>query len=382
LLVNGKKMSSRTVRSALASLFFFTALGTRAQQPPPSLDGRTAEQAYKNIQVLRGTPASQMSQSMHLMSGALGVNCEYCHVEQAFDKDDIPLKQTAREMIVLMMSINQSAFGGKQVVTCYTCHQGRAVPISAPVLPVPPYAEIKPAGVLPTIDAVLTAYVQALGGEQAMRRVRSRLITATQDIPTGPGGVVPMPARTERYQKAPNLLLNVYHTATYTIANGFDGARAWSQDVRGRVTEALQIDQGRAKRSSDFYEPLRLKEQYAKLEVAGVHTINGREAYVVVGHLDDDLPERLYFDTTTGLLLRRATALPTTAGESPFQIDYDDYRDTGSGVKIPFVIRMTPASPRTELVPQSMIRVVTVQDNIAIDDSKFARPQSQGGSAR
>ena len=36
---------------------------------------------------LKGTPADELNQSMHLMKGALGVDCTYCHVEREWDKD-------------------------------------------------------------------------------------------------------------------------------------------------------------------------------------------------------------------------------------------------------------------------------------------------------
>src|ERR1044072_7768194 len=80
----------------------------RAQQP--ALDGKTAEQVFKNIQVMQGTPASELNASMHLIRAALGVECEYCHVEGARDKDDKEPKQTARKMITMMMEINKTSF--------------------------------------------------------------------------------------------------------------------------------------------------------------------------------------------------------------------------------------------------------------------------------
>ena len=48
----------------------------------------------------------------------------------------------------------------------------------------------------------------------------------------------------------------------------------------------------------------------------------------------NDTPERLFFDAQTGLLLRKITVTTTAAENLPAQVDYDDYRDTGSGVKI------------------------------------------------
>ena len=85
-------------------------------------------------------PASQLDPAMDVMAAALGVNCGHCHVMAGrgqpaeFDKDDKQAKRTARKMIVMMQKINHEFFGGDQVVTCATCHNGRAEPRSLPPL--------------------------------------------------------------------------------------------------------------------------------------------------------------------------------------------------------------------------------------------------------
>ena len=122
---------------------------------------------------------------------------------------------------------------------------------------------------------------------------------------------------------------------------------------------------------------MNLKQEYAQLTVRGIEKVNGRDAYLVVGVPAGDKPESLYFDTQTGLLLRRQTVLPTPIGDSPFQTDFDDYRDTGSGVKFPFLIHMNPANARTELAPEATLRVIKVEDNGAIDAAKFVKPASK-----
>jgi outer membrane lipoprotein-sorting protein len=352
-----------------------------AQGVSAASEGKTAEQVYKNITALQGTPANEMNQSMHLMKGALGVDCVYCHIEREWEKDVKPPKQVARAMITMMMDINRRQFAGRQVVTCYTCHNGRATPLDMPVFPVlEPKIEPKPT--VPTVDQILTKYVQALGGEQAIRKVTRRLVSGTQFIPTGPGGTVPTPAAVERYLKAPNLAVTVYRAPTYTISQGFDGKTAWSQDQAGRVSEPIKLDTGRAMRAADFYEPLNLKQQYTKMTVTGIERVRDHDAYVVVGVPQDDAPERLYFDTQTGLLVRKQTVLPTPVGNSPFETDFEDYRDTGSGVKFPFLIQMNPANARTELAPTATLRITKVEDNAPIDDAKFVRPESRQPAAR
>jgi hypothetical protein len=176
--------------------------------------------------------------------------------------------------------------------------------------------------------------------------------------------------------------VNIYHTPTYTISDGFDGTKAWSQDMRGRVAEPQNIDQVRAKRDADFYLPLDLKKVYAKMEVRRIAKVNGHDAYVVAATPQGDNVERLYFDVSTGLLIRKASVLPTQAGNSPFQVDYDDYRNTGSGVKFPYLITMSPANPRTVLYGTATINVTKVEDNAPLETSKFAKPESKVASAQ
>jgi len=83
-----------------------------------------AEQVFKNIQVLKGTPAYQVVPSMQFIGAALGVECEFCHVRGALDKDDKKPKQTARQMIQMQMAINRDNFKGEREVTCFSCHRG------------------------------------------------------------------------------------------------------------------------------------------------------------------------------------------------------------------------------------------------------------------
>ncbi len=366
----------RLIRCAWIVLLAGACAASALAQVSPANEGKKAEEVYKNIQALRGTPANELNQSMHLMKAAVGLDCIDCHIEREWEKDVKPPKDVARRMIVMMNDINTRQFGGKQVVTCNTCHNGHPTPTSMPSFPVfEPATTAKPA--LPTADQIFAKYVQALGGEPALRKVTSRAVTGTQYIPTGPGGVVPTPASVERYQKAPNLSVTIYRAPAFSIAEGFDGTAAWTQNQAGRVLDPVKLDAGRAARAADFYEPLNLKRQYAELTVRGIEKVNGRDAYLVVGVPAGDRPESLYFDTQTGLLLRKQTVLPTPIGDSPFQTDYDDYRDTGSGVRLPFLIHMSPANARTELAPDATLRVIKVEDNTAIDDAKFVKPASR-----
>ena len=106
--------------------------GVKAQSGSPSPAPKKAEEQFKNIQVLKGIPADQVIPSMQFITASLGVECEFCHVQGAFEKDDKKPKQTARKMMDMMFAINKENFEGHREVTCYSCHRGNAHPVAIP----------------------------------------------------------------------------------------------------------------------------------------------------------------------------------------------------------------------------------------------------------
>lgn len=143
---------------------------------------RPAEELSKNIQVLKGLPASRVLTVMHLMRTALGVRCDYCHVAE-FGKywmDDKPPKQIARRMITMVSEINKANFGGRPVVTCNTCHRGQTKPAAVPpilqgeVSATSEEPRTKVSDPLPTVDQVVDKYYRAIGGQAAAQKITSR----------------------------------------------------------------------------------------------------------------------------------------------------------------------------------------------------------------
>src|SRR5437899_13061225 len=80
------------ISASLAALLAAALLTARAQNPPQAQPAqgapKTASQQFKNIQVLKDIPADQLIPGMQFITASLGVECEYCHVEHAMDKDD------------------------------------------------------------------------------------------------------------------------------------------------------------------------------------------------------------------------------------------------------------------------------------------------------
>lgn len=142
---------------------------------PAASQGSAPTPRFKNVQVLKDVPPDQLIPGMQFISASLGVECEFCHVRDAFEKDDKPPKQTARQMIKMMFAINTGHFHGERAVTCNTCHRGSIRPVEIPMLDsgAPYLSEAKSADQpsihtasdLPSSDDVIRKYIQAVGGQ-------------------------------------------------------------------------------------------------------------------------------------------------------------------------------------------------------------------------
>jgi photosynthetic reaction center cytochrome c subunit len=347
----------------------------RAQAAAAPAEGsapQTAEQKFKNIQVLKDIPSDDLVPAMRFISDSLGVDCEYCHVRNAFDKDDIEKKKIARNMITMMMAINKDNFKGRQEVTCNSCHHGAAEPAAIPEVadanfrPAPRgpggpgmNAEAKPP-VLPPPDQTIEKYVQAVGGADAFQKITSRVEKGTLSG-FGPEGVP-----VDVYAKAPDMRAAVTHTPRGDSVTAFDGRVGWltgfgrPRQMNGGDLEVMKLD-------ADFYFPIRLKQIFAQFRPRPSEKIDGKEANLIFGLRHGQPPVRLYFDKESGLLIRMVTYVQTPLGRIPAQTDYTDYRDA-DGVKIPF--RWTVSRPGGRFT----IQVNDVQQNVTVDDSKFAMP--------
>src|SRR6266853_1331376 len=126
--VTSLRLFAASMDVALAAVLI-SAAPQQPQAPALLPPVRTAPQQYKNIQVWKDVPAAQINPTMHLISAQLGVQCQFCHIWEEWDREDKPQKQIARNMISMMVELNRTAFGGTPVVTCFTCHQGKAKPL-------------------------------------------------------------------------------------------------------------------------------------------------------------------------------------------------------------------------------------------------------------
>jgi hypothetical protein len=337
-----------------------------------------SEEAFKNIQVIKGVPVDEFMGTMGLFSAALNVCCGDCHVgaggsDPKWEADDKPEKRIARRMVTMVANINKENFGGAQMVTCYTCHHGSTFPATTPpidsiyseasvvppdLLPIAP-----PNSGVPTAEQILDKYIQALGGAARLASLTSYTEKGTSHLF---GEAAEDPA--EIYAKAPNHLATIVHQRGGDLARTFDGMDAWVM-LPLTVTSEYQLHAGAlegAKVDAQLAFPGGLKQLFKNWRVGYPTTLDGRDVSVIQGS-GPGLLATFYFDKQTGLLTRMIRTATTVLGRVPTQIDYSDYRPV-NGVMMPYKWTFGWVSGREEYV------ISEIKPNVPVDEKIFARP--------
>lgn len=358
------------VSAALASVLVAALLAARAQNPPqagpPQGAPKTASQQFKNVQVLKDIPADQLIPAMQFITASLGVECEYCHVEHANEKDDKKTKVTARKMIEMMLTTNQENFEGHREVTCYTCHQGGAKPVGVPVIaehekmPEMMANDEKSAPANPVADSLLDKYLAAVGGAEALRKITSRVAKGTVTA----FGDQHMPV--DIYSKAPDKRVSVMKMKDGESVTAYNGKVGWLA-VPGRVHFMNEQESFGARMDSDFAFAADVKSLYSKWTTLPGEKIDGHDTWLVMGRNEGEPPLKLYLDKQSNLLVRMIRYIDSPLGYNPTQIDYADYRAI-DGIETPY--RWTVARPGNRFT----IQVEQLQQNVPLDDAKFVAP--------
>jgi photosynthetic reaction center cytochrome c subunit len=329
----------------------------RAKTSPD--DPKLSEQVFKNIQILKGIPSEQVIPAMQFISSSLGVDCSFCHVEGALERDDKKAKGTARKMMQMMAVINQANFDGKRKVTCYSCHRGSTRPTSVPFIAeqeTPP----TPDSTVPQVDKILARYVEAAGGSSAIEKLSTRVAKGHVTLA---GKQFPV----EVFSKIPDKQMSVIHLPNGDSVTTYDGASGWTLIQNRPLRYISNAEATSARLEADLQLPIHLKQMFDVTDTEKPEKIGDREVYVISAFNAGELAAKLYFDKESGLLVRMVRYVGSPLGLNPTQIDYADYRQQG-GVKIPFQETISRFRSRLD------IQIDEATTNVPLDDAKFLPP--------
>jgi hypothetical protein len=207
-----------------------------------------------------------------------------------------------------------------------------------------------------TADAVLDKYLTALGGREKLRAMQDMTVSATADIQ---GRTMEM----ETKLKMPNK----YKQVSYMMGNEaggttYDGTTL-SRSMRGQQTtkdgkEAfMEFLQGHPFPEL-YYDTLAIEKK-----LVGIEKVDDKDAYkvqyTVAGKDWYD-----YFDTQTGLKVKRSATNETPRGKVETDIKFGNYKEV-NGIKFPFT--------RSQKLGQFEMTMETqsIKLNKGIDDKQF-----------
>ena len=362
------------------------AVTARAQaggQQGPEQKPPMAEDVFKNLRMLRGIPVDEFMDTMGFFSASTGLNCTDCHVGESGGNwakyaDETPRKATALRMMAMVATINKTNFGGRPVVSCWTCHGGTNRPTVVPdlavqysnELPRDPFQIARSEPGAPSIDTILGKYLQALGGAERLATLRTLSIKGIY----GGYDTLSLKVPVEILVRAPNQRVMVVHGYDGDMTTVYDGQAGW---IAGPETmkpvPVMALTGGNldvARTETELFFPSRIKEMLTDWRVGPITGIGDRDVQFVQARVRaGGLPVTLYFDVESGLLVRVVENTSSLVGINPRQIDFADYRDLG-GIKMPYRWTVTWTDGR------STTEVSEIQPNVAIDESRFGKPSA------
>lgn len=330
-----------------------------AQGGAPAAAGKpagevTAAEQFKNIQVLKNIPASQLLPTMRYITVALGVRCSFCHVEGNFASDAKPHKMIARHMMEMVFAINKNHFNNRPEISCYTCHRGSSHPEG-----VPPMAGITPAaapsGALPSADQIVANYITAVGGQEAIAAIHTVIEKGTLTVR---GQAMPLTLERAYPDKGAEIL----ETSRGEIKTWFNAGRGWRR-FGDQPAQALPPSA----------VPSLLPQQihaFEHLRVVGTATVEGQPAYRVIGQAPSGAWRTLYFSQSSSLLLADTSLDRNALGALAVGTLISDYRPE-QGVQMPFA--------GTDVTAEGSLpgKLDSIQVNPPVPDSVFAPPTGQ-----
>jgi hypothetical protein len=398
-----KRRGTRTGRGRFAEAAITVAalMGAALAVAQPASQDKPlmAEQVFKNIQALKGIPVDDFLQTMGIMTAALQFDCSDCHAQAGTDQvnwaADTPRKIMARMMVNMVTNINKTNFGGRQVVTCWTCHRNRDKPLVTPTMEaIYSMPSLEPDDVItqfpgmPSPDSILDKYIQASGGAQRLASLTSFVGKGTSVGFGGFGGGGDVEIVAKNPDKRATIILFKKETERGDQIRTYDGRTGWVRTPLNVLGEFQLVgsDLDGARFDAQLSFPGQIKQILTNLKSGPPMTITDLPAPSSQSSLQQDvalgqshsvdlvqgtgprnLLVTLYFDKQTGLLVRELRYGAGPIGRVPTQIDFADYRDV-NGIKLPFRITYAWLDGRDSIV------LTDIKTNVPIDEAKFGRP--------
>lgn len=221
------------------------------------------------------------------------------------------------------------------------------------------------------VEELMAAHLEARGGAERIRAVRSQVLNGRI---TTPHGVSPVRMEWRR----PEAVRIEASIQGMTMIQAFDGHDGWKIiPMLGSTDPQRASDEEIAgyRRSADFDGPLLdAAEKGHSVELVGRETFEGTPVDRLKVTKADGEVVTLDLDAESHLLLREAGLSTVQGFQARYEIVYGAFKEV-DGVVIPF-----ERERRVEGMPSAQVTTVeSIQLDVALPDDRFAMPAAGGG---
>jgi hypothetical protein len=211
---------------------------------------------------------------------------------------------------------------------------------------------------LPAASDVLSRYTRAIGGEQAIRKYRSRRAVGRFELRAqGIAGPIEIVAA------APDrMLIRITLAGLGEMLRGYDGTIGWSLDpaIGPRVLSGRELEE--TEYSADFYADLYRPADYASMAVVARGDFEGYDCFTVKLVRPSGFESLEYFDAASGLRIGGRMTSTSMMGTVPDVVTvFGEYRDFGG-------IRMPVSATQRAMGVESLLTLERVEYDTVRDD--------------
>jgi hypothetical protein len=218
-----------------------------------------------------------------------------------------------------------------------------------------------------TVDEIVAKNIQARGGLEKLKAVKSAKMTGRMTI--GPGAEAPV----VMVMKRPNQLRLDVTVQGMTLTQAYDGKQGWSinpfegaKNAEPMSPEELKI----AEEQSDIDGPLvDWKAKGHKVELVGKEKVEGTDSYKLKLTLKNGNIRHIYLDADSYLDIKGEEKRTVRGTERETEQTIGDYKEVG-GLMLPHSFESS-AKGRPE---KQKITIEKIELDVPIEESRFAMP--------
>ena len=218
-----------------------------------------------------------------------------------------------------------------------------------------------------TADEIIAKNVQARGGAEKLKSVKSVKMTANMAM--GPG----MEAPGVLIQKRPALARLEFTIQGLTAVQAYDGKNAWQiMPFMGKKdAELMSADEAKEVEEMADLDGVLMdyKSKGHQVELLGKEKIEGTDAYKLKVNLKNGDVQTIYIDADSFLEIKEETKRMVRGSEQVYESSIGDYKDV-DGIIFPFAIESSLKGSEQK----QKLTVQKIELNAAADDSIFKMP--------